>query len=110
MHVKWIGYSNIDLPLLLSQELLTDHRIPHLTVNANRKPHIVRTQLLKQVKPLVENREALFQRCYPISYAVAQRLLHFSYKHYSPFGCWDPIRVSDELLRVLSFMLIFIDS
>ncbi|KAB5539635.1 hypothetical protein PHYPO_G00091290 [Pangasianodon hypophthalmus] len=84
-----------DSSLTMIMELLAEHRIPHLTVNAGRKPHIVRSQLLNQFKPLVENREALFQRCHPISYAIAQKLLHCSYKYYSAFGCWDPIRYAE---------------
>ncbi|XP_060721057.1 adenylate kinase 9 [Tachysurus vachellii] len=76
-------------------ELLAENRIPHLTVSAGRKPHIVRTQLVKQVKPMVENREALFQRCHPVNYATAQKLLYSSYKYYSAFGCWDPIRYAE---------------
>ncbi|KAK3516708.1 hypothetical protein QTP70_022501 [Hemibagrus guttatus] len=84
-----------DSNLTVMLELLAEHRVPQLTVSSGRKPHIVRAQLLKQVKPLVENREALFQRCHPISYATAQKLLHSSYKHYSAFGCWDPIRYAE---------------
>ncbi|XP_053469806.1 adenylate kinase 9 isoform X2 [Ictalurus furcatus] len=81
--------------LNMIMELLAEHRIPHLAVSAGRKPHIVRAKLLKQVKPLVENREALFQTCYPINYTTAQKLLRFSYKYYSAFGCWDPVRYAE---------------
>ncbi|KAG7316817.1 hypothetical protein KOW79_020358 [Hemibagrus wyckioides] len=84
-----------DSNLTVMLELLAEHRIPQLTVSAGRKHHLVRAQLLKQVKPLVENREALFQRCQPINYATAQKLLHSSHKYYSAFGCWDPIRYTE---------------
>ncbi|KAL7872074.1 hypothetical protein SRHO_G00070570 [Serrasalmus rhombeus] len=76
-------------------ELLAELQIPRLTVNAGRKPHIVHYQLQQKVQPLVENREALFQQCRPINYGVARKLLHSSYKFYSAFGCWDPVRYSE---------------
>ncbi|KAF7690035.1 adenylate kinase 9 isoform X1 [Silurus meridionalis] len=88
-------FDSDDSNLTTIMELLDEHRIPHLTLSADRKPHTVRARLLKRVKPLVENREALFQRCHPISYAVAQKLLHFSYKSYSAFGCRDPVRYAE---------------
>ncbi|XP_026878248.2 adenylate kinase 9 isoform X1 [Electrophorus electricus] len=73
-------------------DLLEDQRIPLLTIDAGRKPHVVRYQLLQKVKPVVENREALFHKCYPLNYSLAQKLLNVSYKFYSAFGCWDPVR------------------
>ncbi|XP_062872509.1 adenylate kinase 9 [Trichomycterus rosablanca] len=76
-------------------DILAEHRISRLTVNSGRKPQIVRYQLLRLVKPLVDNRESLFQKCYPITCDVARKLLHFSYKFYSAFGCWDPVRLAE---------------
>ncbi|KAG9282616.1 adenylate kinase 9 isoform X1 [Astyanax mexicanus] len=73
-------------------DLLAELQIPRLNVNAGRKPHIVRYQLLQKVQPLVENREALFEKCQPINYSVARKLLQFSYKFFSAFGCWDPVQ------------------
>ncbi|KAI5085667.1 adenylate kinase 9 isoform X2, partial [Silurus meridionalis] len=81
-----------DSNLTIVMELLNENRIPHLIISAGRKPCIVHAQLLKQVKPLMENRKSLFHSCHPISYAIARKLLHFSYKFYSAFGCWDPVR------------------
>ncbi|XP_066533319.1 adenylate kinase 9 [Hoplias malabaricus] len=76
-------------------ELIAELQIPRLIINAGRKPHIVRYQLLQKVQPLVENREALFQQCRLINYGVARKLLHSSYKFYSTFGCWDPVRYAE---------------
>uniref|UniRef100_W5KSE9 Adenylate kinase 9 n=1 Tax=Astyanax mexicanus TaxID=7994 RepID=W5KSE9_ASTMX len=73
-------------------DLLAELQISRLNVNAGRKPHIVRYQLLQKVQPLVENREALFEKCQPINYSVARKLLQFSYKFFSAFGCWDPVQ------------------
>ncbi|XP_076873527.1 adenylate kinase 9 isoform X2 [Brachyhypopomus gauderio] len=81
--------------LTRTMDLLEDHQIPRLTINAGRKPHIVRYQLLQKVKPLVENRAALFHQCYPLSCGLAQILLQFSYRFYSAFGCWDPVRCAE---------------
>ncbi|KAI4890937.1 hypothetical protein NFI96_033193 [Prochilodus magdalenae] len=76
-------------------DLIAELQIPRLTVSAGRKPHIVRYQLLQKVQPLADNREALFQQCRPITYGVARKLLHSSYKFYSAFGCWDLVRYSE---------------
>ncbi|KAM9443969.1 adenylate kinase 9-like [Clarias gariepinus] len=89
-----------DSNLTMMMDVLTEYRIPYLTISAGRKPHIVHTQLIKQVKPLLENREALFQRCHPISFATAQKLLYSNYKFYSVFGCWDPVKYAEgDLLQ-----------
>ncbi|XP_053340029.1 adenylate kinase 9-like [Clarias gariepinus] len=89
-----------DSNLTMMMDVLTEYRIPYLTISTGRKPHIVHTQLIKQVKPLLENREALFQRCHPISFATAQKLLYSNYKFYSVFGCWDPFRYAEgDLLQ-----------
>ncbi|XP_072537006.1 adenylate kinase 9 [Salminus brasiliensis] len=81
-------------------DLLADLQIPRLMIKAGRKPHIVRYQLLQKVQPLMENREALFEKCHIINYAVARKLLQFSYKFYSAFGCWDPVQYAEgELMQ-----------
>ncbi|KAM4633800.1 adenylate kinase 9 [Polymixia lowei] len=83
-------------------ELLSEQNIPKLSVNAARKPRIVRYQLLRKIQPLLTNREALFQKCQPISYSLARKLLHYSYKFHSAFGCWDPVKYSEgDLIQPL---------
>lgn len=79
--------------LHLFQELLLENHIPKITVRAERMSHIVRFQLFEKLKPLVENREAIFEKCYPLSFSLARKLLHSSYKITSGFGCWDPVKV-----------------
>ena len=79
--------------LFYNQELLSEQNIPSISISASRKPFIVRNQLLMKLQPLLANRQSLFQTCQPISSTLAQRLLLFSYKLHSAFGCWDPIKV-----------------
>ncbi|KAM9339254.1 adenylate kinase 9 [Symphorus nematophorus] len=77
-------------------ELLSEQNIPKISISASRKLRIVQHQLLKKIQPLLTNRESLFQKCQPISYSLAQKLLLSSYKFYSAFGCWDPIKQYKE--------------
>ncbi|KAK1171736.1 adenylate kinase 9 [Acipenser oxyrinchus oxyrinchus] len=77
------------------QELLLENHIPKITVRAERMSHIVCFQLFEKLKPLVENREAIFEKCYPLSFSLARKLLHSSYKITSGFGCWDPVKLSE---------------
>ncbi|XP_073708860.1 adenylate kinase 9 [Garra rufa] len=76
-------------------DFLTDNQIPRLVISAGRPPRIVRYQLLKGIKPLMVNRESLFQMCQPISYSLARRLLYCSFKYPSAFGCWDPVKYAE---------------
>uniref|UniRef100_A0A8C7P6I5 Adenylate kinase 9 n=1 Tax=Oncorhynchus mykiss TaxID=8022 RepID=A0A8C7P6I5_ONCMY len=69
--------------------------IPKLTINGGRKSRIVRYQLLQKVQPLVTNREAHFHKCQPISYTLARKLLCYSFKYNSFFGCWDPVKYTE---------------
>ncbi|XP_068433457.1 adenylate kinase 9 isoform X2 [Clinocottus analis] len=73
-------------------EFLSELNIPKILITASCKPRIVRYRLLQEIQPLLINRESLFQRCQPISYSLAHKLLLFSIKFYSAFGCWDPIQ------------------
>ncbi|XP_026196504.1 adenylate kinase 9 isoform X2 [Anabas testudineus] len=82
--------------LITLTNLLTEQNIPNLSISASRKPRIVRYQLLQQIQPLLTNRESLFQKCQPISYSLAHKLLVSSYKFHSAFGCWDPIKQYKE--------------
>lgn len=79
--------------LFYYQEFLTEQNIPKVLINASQKLRIVRHQLLQKIQPLLTNRESLFQKCQPISYSLAEKLLLASYKLHSAFGCWDPIKV-----------------
>lgn len=75
------------------QEQLSELNIPKMSIDASRKIRTVQRQLLNKIQPLVTNRESLLQKCQPISYSLAQKLLFSSYKLHSAFGCWDPIKV-----------------
>ncbi|XP_048348870.1 adenylate kinase 9 isoform X3 [Sphaerodactylus townsendi] len=77
------------------QEELEKILIPQVTIGSKRKPHIVCYQLYKKLKDLVENRESLFEKCYPLSVSLARKMITLSYKHPSNFGEWDPIKLSE---------------
>nr|XP_046228264.1 adenylate kinase 9 [Scatophagus argus] len=77
-------------------ELLSEENIPKVSANASRKLWFVRHQLLRKIQPLLTNRESLFQKCQPISYSLAHRLLLSSYKLHSTFGCRDPVKQYKE--------------
>ncbi|KAK9531540.1 hypothetical protein VZT92_010959 [Zoarces viviparus] len=72
--------------------LLSEQNISKVSISSSRKPRIVRHQLLQMIQPLLTNRESLFQRCQPISYRVAHKLLLSSYKRHSAFGYLDPVK------------------
>ncbi|XP_077367067.1 adenylate kinase 9 isoform X2 [Festucalex cinctus] len=77
-------------------EVLSELKIPRISINASRKTPVVRRQLLLKVEPLQANRESLFQKCQAISYKLAQLLLLYSFKFHSAFGCLDPVKRYNE--------------
>ncbi|XP_037541400.1 adenylate kinase 9 [Nematolebias whitei] len=82
--------------LVTVTELLSEHNIPKMVINASRKLHLIQHHLLQIIQPLLTNRESLFQTCQPISYSLAQKLLFSTYKLHSAFGCWDPIQLYEN--------------
>ncbi|XP_077566613.1 adenylate kinase 9 [Stigmatopora nigra] len=77
-------------------EVLSELKIPRISINGARKSHVVQRQLLLKVEPLKSNRESLFQKCQPISYQLAQLLLLYSFKFHSAFGCLDLVQRYSE--------------
>ena len=55
----------------------------------------------ERLKRLVEDRESLLEKCRPVNYSLARKLLQFSYKYHSAFGCWDPVTVSFLVLALI---------
>lgn len=88
--------------------------IPVIFINGARKIHIVQYLLTKKLKPLVENRTSIFEKCYPISSQLAQTMLSFTYKYISTFGYWDPVKVmstnaaESNVLSFISFVLKYV--
>ncbi|XP_034018068.1 adenylate kinase 9 [Thalassophryne amazonica] len=86
--------------LIIVMELLSEHNVPKVSVSASHKPRFVQCQLFKKLQALRTNRESLFQQCHIISNHLAHKLLSSSYKFYSAFGCWDPIKYEEgELIQ-----------
>lgn len=76
-----------------NQEELEKLLIPPAEINGGRKPRVVCYQVYSKLKSLVENRRSIFEKCYPISLPLAQKMLVLSYKLLSSFGQWDPVKV-----------------
>nr|XP_020032489.1 adenylate kinase 9 [Castor canadensis] len=69
--------------------------IPIIPVNGARRIHIVQYVLNLKLKPLVENRASIFEKCYSVSTQLAQKMLACTYKYTSSFGYWDPVKLSE---------------
>ncbi|XP_055390712.1 adenylate kinase 9 [Bubalus kerabau] len=81
--------------LQIIQEEFEKFLIPVILINGSRKIHIVQYTLNTKLKPLVENRASIFEKCYPISSRLAQKMLSFTYKYISSFGYWDPVKLHE---------------
>ncbi|XP_040614143.1 adenylate kinase 9 isoform X3 [Mesocricetus auratus] len=81
--------------LQIIQEEFEKFLIPIITVNGARKIHIVQYVLNLKLKPLVENRASIFEKCYPVTTHLAHKMLAFTYKYMSSFGYWDPVKLSE---------------
>ncbi|XP_036625172.1 adenylate kinase 9 isoform X1 [Trichosurus vulpecula] len=79
--------------LQIIQEEFEKLLIPFISIPGGRKLHIIRYLLHKKLKPLVENRESIFEKCYSISLTLAQKMLSLTYKYPSSFGQWDPVKL-----------------
>lgn len=64
-----------------------------IEIDAGRRQPIVRYTLSKKLKPMVEYRESMFERVYPISEKLADKMLKSGYKQLSRFGRWCPVKV-----------------
>ncbi|XP_040852447.1 adenylate kinase 9-like [Ochotona curzoniae] len=81
--------------LQIIQEEFEKFLIPVILINGSRKMHIVQYILNTKLKPLVENRESIFEKCYPIPLQLAQKMLTHTYKYMSSFGYWDPVKLNE---------------
>ncbi|XP_074166225.1 LOW QUALITY PROTEIN: adenylate kinase 9 [Sminthopsis crassicaudata] len=79
--------------LQVIQEELEKMLIPFISILGGRKLPIVQYLLHKKLQPLVETRESIFEKCYPIPLPLAQKMLNLTYKYPSSFGQWDPVKL-----------------
>ncbi|XP_059153856.1 adenylate kinase 9-like isoform X2 [Physella acuta] len=77
------------------EEALEEILIPRISIDASRRPHIIRYILSKKLKPYNEFRHSIFERVYPISEQQANLMLQMGYKYPSRFGRWDPVKLKD---------------
>lgn len=69
--------------------------LPCYTIDGARKEKIVTYLINKKLERFIDNREALFERCYVVKNSIAKRLLDFGYKKLSRFGRWCPVRLAE---------------
>ncbi|XP_075253347.1 adenylate kinase 9-like [Convolutriloba macropyga] len=72
-------------------EALDEFIIPKMEITAGRKVKIVRYLINSRLEKMITCRESIFERVYPVSMALAKRLLNSGHKHPSIFGRWDPV-------------------
>ena len=70
--------------------------IPIVEVGAGRKAKIVQFVIEKKLRPIVEHRDALFDRSQPIASPLAKKMLIQGYKQPSKFGRWCPVQVKQR--------------
>nr|XP_020756598.1 adenylate kinase 9 [Odocoileus virginianus texanus] len=95
--------------LQIIQEEFEKFLIPVILINGSRKIHIVQYTLNTKLKPLVENRASIFEKCYPISSRLAQKMLSFTYKYISSFGYWDPVKRLESKIMVPAGMVFLLN-
>lgn len=67
--------------------------LPRVEVDSGRKAKIVRFSVERALKPIVDYRQGLFDRCFVLAPAIAQTMLIQGYKFQSRFGKWCPVKV-----------------
>ncbi|XP_077977825.1 adenylate kinase 9-like isoform X2 [Glandiceps talaboti] len=77
------------------QEVLEELMIPRIELNGGRKPHIVRYTINQSLRPIVDYRQSLLEKVYPLSDKLAKKMLQVGYKHPSRFGKWCPVQLQD---------------
>ena len=80
------------------QEQLEEGALPRVEVQASRKPSIVKYLLDRKIKSVVQFRSSMLERVYPVSEAMAAKLLLTGYKYPSSYSKWDPVKVIPVLL------------
>ncbi|CDI96813.1 adenylate kinase domain containing protein 1 [Echinococcus multilocularis] len=72
-------------------EALTEAKIPHFSIRADDQLTRVRYRLVKKIKNLILNREAIFERVYPTTLEEGENLVASGFKHLSPFTRFCPV-------------------
>ncbi|CAH8663777.1 unnamed protein product [Schistosoma bovis] len=72
-------------------EQIDDLSIPKYEINTGGKITWARYRIVKRLHSLLENRNSLFERVYPITPKIAERLLINGYYFPSSYGRWCPV-------------------
>ena len=75
------------------QETLDDVIIPHVDIDANRRPHVVKYLIAKALGKWLDRRQSLLARAIPVDIRTAQRMLKMGFKLASRLGRWCPVKV-----------------
>ncbi|XP_014663121.1 PREDICTED: adenylate kinase 9-like [Priapulus caudatus] len=77
------------------KETLAEFLIPCMEVEASRRPSIVQCVLERQTKYMVDFRDSIFERVYPVTHQVANALLGTGHKVLSKFGKFCPVKLQE---------------
>ncbi|TGZ75841.1 hypothetical protein CRM22_000159 [Opisthorchis felineus] len=72
-------------------EQLDELSVPKFEIESGGKVTWARYRLVKRINAFIENRRSLFERVYPVSPKVAERLIANGYRFPSRFGRWCPV-------------------
>ncbi|CAI2736114.1 unnamed protein product [Schistosoma spindalis] len=72
-------------------EQIDDLSIPKYEINAGGKITWARYRIVKRLHSLLENRNSLFERVYPVTPKIAERLLVNGHYFPSSYGRWCPV-------------------
>ncbi|KAM7542180.1 hypothetical protein Aperf_G00000005329 [Anoplocephala perfoliata] len=70
---------------------LVEAKIPQFSIQADDQLTRVRYRLVKKIRSYILNREAIFERVYPVTLEEAENLIASGFKHYSLFGRYCPV-------------------
>ena len=89
------------------QEVFVDLQIPFHTIDAFKKPPVVKFLVEKCLLPFTENRNGLLTKCTPVNADIAKTLLDNGYKYLSPFKKWCPVKVTFVSVLFIDILLFF---
>ncbi|KAF8561155.1 hypothetical protein P879_07045, partial [Paragonimus westermani] len=81
-------------------EQLEESSIPKVQVDAGGRVTWVRYRLVKRINAYVENRRSTFERVYPVTPRIAERLIANGHRFPSRFGRWCPVSLLNQHVRL----------
>ncbi|KAF7262712.1 hypothetical protein EG68_00023 [Paragonimus skrjabini miyazakii] len=81
-------------------EQLEEISIPKFQIEAGGRVTWVRYRLVKRINAFIENRRSMFQRVYPVTPRIAERLIANGHRFPSRFGRWCPVSLLNQRVRL----------